>query len=307
MNATNIDTSAFIYTSPKACGPAKVINLYNRHSNASLELALPEMLTWGAQEGMDNDKNPNGKFTMSLQFPSADFSNPEMESTLESFKSLIDKVKADAKTHSKDWFGKECSADVIDDKFNEMLKYPKIKNDPNGTRDYNKMPTLTVKFPCWGEDKKWQSEIYDERGDPLYLKGWENDEEHGFVKPIDFVRKQDQVVTLLQCGGIWIVSGKVSITWNLKQALVKDKDTPDVGICHLPVTGGKRARDESNSISATVVDDSDDEQENANVDADVETEEPEEVVMPEENDTHEEETVKEEEPAGKKKRVNKKK
>ena len=97
IDGTNIDTSVFSYSAPKA-NPSggKVVNLYNKHFKESLTLSTPLMLTWGAQEGMDQAKNPTGKFTMSLQFPSRDYSNADAEALLNSMRVLEAKIKSDA-------------------------------------------------------------------------------------------------------------------------------------------------------------------------------------------------------------------
>ena len=79
IDGTNIDTSVFSFSDPKP-NPAggKVVNLYNKNFKQSLTISTPLMLTWGAQEGQDpTTKLPNGKWTMSLQFPSSDFTNQE--------------------------------------------------------------------------------------------------------------------------------------------------------------------------------------------------------------------------------------
>jgi hypothetical protein len=148
VDGTNIDTSVFSYSAPKA-NPSggKVVNLYNKHFRESLTISTPLMLTWGAQEGMDQAKNPTGKFTMSLQFPSKDYSNEDAEAFLRSIRALEAKVKADAITYSKEWFGKEIkSMDVMEEKFNVMLRHPKVEKG-SAEMDINKPPTLTVKIP----------------------------------------------------------------------------------------------------------------------------------------------------------------
>jgi hypothetical protein len=68
LDGTNIDTSVFSYSAPKA-NPAggKVVNLYNKFAKESLTFSTPLILTWGAQEGKDQQGNLTGKWTMSLQ------------------------------------------------------------------------------------------------------------------------------------------------------------------------------------------------------------------------------------------------
>ena len=71
------------------------------------------------EESKDQSGNPLGKYTMSLQFPSSEYPNADGEACLDSIKKLEAKVKADAMTYSKDWFGKTITnAEVMDEKFN---------------------------------------------------------------------------------------------------------------------------------------------------------------------------------------------
>jgi len=266
IDGTNIDTSVFSYSAPKA-NPAggKVVNLYNKHFRESVTLSTPLMLTWGAQEGLDQAKNPTGKYTMSLQFPNAEYTNPDAEAFLSSMRAVEAKIKADAITYSREWFGKDIkSADVMDEKFNDMLKHPK-KEKNSAVLDYNKPPTLAVKVPCW--KGVWQSEIYDEEGNPLFIKS----KSVPGVSPLDFLKPKIHVICLIQCGGLWFVNGKVSITWNLKQAIVQKPKTSSIveGTCFLkpkPTEVEKLKtlpppEDDIDPDGAIIVDDSDDEHE----------------------------------------------
>ena len=267
IDGTNIDTTVFSYSAPKA-NPSggKVVNLYNKHFKESLTLSTPLMLTWGAQEGQDQAKNPTGKFTMSLQFPSSDYSNADAEAFLKSMRALESKIKSDALTYSKEWFGKEIkSADVMEEKFNVMLRHPK-KEKGSIEPDLNKPPTLTVKVPCW--KGVWQSEIYDEEGTPLFLKG----KSPAHVTPLDFLKPKTHVICLIQCGGLWFVNGKVSVTWNLKQAIVQKPKTSSIveGTCFLRPKAADVEQlralpppeddiDPDGAVASTIVEDSDEE------------------------------------------------
>ena len=267
IDGTNIDTNVFSYSAPKA-NPSggKVVNLYNKNFKESLTLSIPLMLTWGAQEGKDSAGNSTGKYTLSLQFPSKEYSNADADMCLSSMRALESKIKADALNYSKDWFGKTISSpDVMEEKFNPMIKHPK-KEKGSAEFDYNKAPTLSVKIPCW--KGVWQSEIYDEDGEPLFLKSMTNTH----VTPLDFLKPKTHVICLIQCGGLWFVNGKVSITWNLKQAVVQKPKTSSIveGTCFLKPKPAEKEKlkslpppendiDPDGPISAVIVDDSDDE------------------------------------------------
>ena len=109
VDGTNIDVNVFAYSAPKAHpSGGKVVNLSNKNFRESLTLSTPLMLTWGAQEGQEQGTGkPTGKYTMSLQFPSSEYSNPDAEAFLKSMRNLEAKVKADALTFSKEWFGRK--------------------------------------------------------------------------------------------------------------------------------------------------------------------------------------------------------
>ena len=268
IDGTNIDVNVLSYSAPKA-NPSggKVVNLYNKHLKESLTISTPLILTWGAQEGMDQQKNPTGKYTMSLQFPNAEYPNADCDAFLDSLRKLESKIKSDALTYSKEWFGKTItSSDVMDEKFNIMLRHPK-KEKGSAELDYNKPPTLTVKIPCW--KGVWQSEIYDEEGEPLFIKG--KSAQH--LSPLDFLKPKTHVICLIQCGGLWFVNGKVSITWNLKQAIVQKPKSSYIteGTCFLRIKPAEKELLKTlpppeddidpDGITSTIVDDSDDERE----------------------------------------------
>jgi hypothetical protein len=226
IDGTNIDLSVFSYSAPKA-NPSggKVVNMYNKHAKEYLTIAAPLMGAWGAQEGKTDKGDPNGKYTLSLQFSKGEYATPETNQFLEQLKLLENKVKEDAIVYSREWFGKEIkNMEVMEEKFNSMLKYPKIKGSEE--KNYEAPPSLTLKLPCWKD--VWQTSVFDEDYNPLYVKG---KSEPG-VSPLDFLtntgKSPIQVITLIQSGGIWIANGKASITWNLKQVIVRKPKTSSI-------------------------------------------------------------------------------
>lgn len=227
IDGTNINTSLFSYSAPKAhSSGGKVVNLYNKNTRESLLISTPLMLTWGAQESKDQQGNTLGKWTMGLQFPSSEYPNADGEAFLHSMRALEAKVKADAMTYSKEWFGKVISSpEVMDEKFNVLLRHPKIKGSIEP--DLSKAPTMTIKIPCWSGI--WKSQIFDEDGEPLYINGKTNTH----LNPLEFIKSKTQVICLIECGGLWFVNGKVSITWNLKQAIVQKPKVSMEGQCFL--------------------------------------------------------------------------
>jgi hypothetical protein len=281
IDGTNIDLSVFSYSAPKP-NPAggKVVNLYNKHAKESLTIAVPLMGSWGAQEskevvGKGADGKPitkgTGKYTMSLQFAKGQYTTPDADKFLEQMKLVEQKIKQDAMTYSKEWFGKEIkSMDVMDEKISPMLKYPKIKGTEE--RNLEEPPSLTVKLPCWKD--VWQTSVFDEDYNQLYVKG----KTDAGVTPLDFLvntsKAPIQVIALIQCGGLWFVGSpaKVSVTWNLKQVIVRKPKTSSISddTCFLTVRPADRevlkslpeteVEQNDHSVSA-LVEDSDGEEE----------------------------------------------
>jgi hypothetical protein len=279
--------SLLSFTAPKA-NPSggKVVNMFDSRFKESVTISTPLILSWGAQEGKEQGTDKlTGKWTMSLQFPSEEYKTPEEVLFLESMKQLETYVKEAAMANSKLWFGKEIkSMEIIEEKFNPMVKYPKI-SPGSAEFNYSKPPTLTVKIPKWKSG--WKSEIYDEDGEPVYIPESLTNEHVKELKtqpelneaisllneghsPIEYLPKQTKVICLLQCGGLWFVNGKISITWNLQQAVVKKPKQNTKGICFIKPKPTERealkimahpesAQDEEYTVSTTLVDDSDDE------------------------------------------------
>jgi len=282
VDGTNIDFSIMSYSAPKPNPTGgKVVNLYNKHAKESLTLSVPLMGSWGAQEvkeviGKDATGKAitkgTGKYTMALQFAKGQYATPEADKFLEQMIQLENKIKQDAMTYSKDWFGKEIkSMDVMDEKFTPMLKYPKIKNSEE--RDYTQSPQLSIKLPCW--KGVWQTSVFDEDYNALYIKGKTDSE----LTPLDFLicpsKAPIQVICLIQCAGLWFVGSpaKVSITWNLKQVIVRKPRMSSISddTCFLTVkpsdkellqsTPETELEQNDNTLGGTLVEDSDGEEE----------------------------------------------
>jgi hypothetical protein len=86
------------------------------------------------------------------------------------------------------------------------------------------------------------------------------------------LKPKTHVICLIQCGGLWFVNGKVSVTWNLKQAIVQKPKTSSIveGTCFLKPKASDVQRlktlpppeddiDPDGAVASTIVDDSDEE------------------------------------------------
>jgi hypothetical protein len=264
IDGTEFNAQNTRYSQPKVNSQGgKSVNILNSQTKSGLRLSTPVMLTWGASDFVDEKTGKgNGKFEMSLQFPSEEYKNPETDAFLKNMIELETKIKADALTNSKDWFGKvHKNAEVVEALWTPMLKYS--KNKSTGEPDMTKSPTLRIKLPTW--EGVWKSEIYDEDGNALFP-----DIQRPNVTPVDFIQKGGQLSALIQCGGIWFANGKFGITWKLIQAVVQKPKETLSGKCFIKLKASEKARLQSapappaetlvDEFDATEVADSDDEE-----------------------------------------------
>jgi hypothetical protein len=279
-----IPSEHLMYTKPRvnAVG-GKSVGIINKTTRKSLMVQVPLMMTWGVN--VYGEEEAKKSYSLSLQFPRDEFSNDKVRGFLNMVKEMEDKIKTDAVTHCKDWFGKNMSQEVINAFFNPMLKYPKDKE--TGEADLERDPTLKVKLASWEGEFKF--ELYDVNNQLLIP----NEDGAG---PDAFINKGSQIATILQCGGIWFANGSFGVTWKLYQGVVKPSETLERGTCHIQIEGMSQAPSEK---SQPQIESSD----NTMVESDEEEEQPveEEVEQP----VEEEQPPVEEKP--KKKRVVKKK
>lgn len=223
------DTSMSRYMQPKVNDRGgKAINIISTQSNRSLHLSTPLMMTWGISDFVDEKTGESdGKFSMSLNFPNADYSNAPAEEFLTKMKNFDKQIIDDAVKNSEAWFGEELSREIIQHAYSSSVKYSNIK----GTKkpDLTKPPSIRAKVPCY--NGKWGVEIYDTRSNRIFPCDNEN------MTPIDFIPKKSNVAAIIQCGGLWAVAGKWGITWKLVQCVVKPQEVVSVfGKCHIQLS-----------------------------------------------------------------------
>lgn len=262
IDGTQLNLSNIMYTSPKATDQgAKSVNILNKPTKSILRVLTPLMLTWGAGEFVNKEGVGDGKFSLGLQFPNQEYTNPDVEAFLKNIKALEDKIKADALVYSKEWFGKvHKSAEVVDALWTPMLKYSKDK--VTGDYDYSKQPTLRLKIPVW--ENKWNIEIYDEDDNKLYPN------QNSISTPLDYLKKGSNIACLIQFAGIWFVNGKFSASWKLVQAKVQKPRETIQGRCFIKLNKNDSEKlkqpqepveEVDNSEAAVIVEDSDEEEE----------------------------------------------
>ena len=201
----------------------KNIGVLNAHTKKSFHMSTPLMLTWGLNENEPFDGKSGPKtYDFTLQFPNQEYSSEATSKFLENFKAFEQYIKDAAVENSRDWLGKaKMTPEVVDALWSPMVKYP--KDQETGEFDFSRQPQVRVKVPFW--DGQFNVEIYDPEQKLLFPN------ENG-LELKDLITKGSQMATVLQCGGVWVASGKFGVTWRLFQAVVKPKESLK-GKCHI--------------------------------------------------------------------------
>lgn len=235
----------------------KSVNVINPATQQTLNLSTPLVLTWGAQEFVD-DSTGKKTYDMALQFPKEEYATPATRLFLQNMQAMEDKIKADAVANSKEWFNKQkMSPEVVDALFHPMLRYPR---DPGtGEPDTSRPPTLKVKLNYW-DGAFDNTEIYDMDQKLLFGNGV-HEPGRG---PLELIPKATNVAVVMRCGGLWFANGKFGCTWRLVQAVVKPRPTL-AGRCHIQLGEEERQvlsaqEDDSETANSVGVEDSDEDE-----------------------------------------------
>lgn len=261
IDGTTFDLSRITYLNVKTSKMGgKTIGMIDRETKKPIYISTPLLYGWGMQKVVIKDKNGEiqpqtgpDKYSFAIQCPT-EAENPDGFAFFEKIKEFEQKILQDAFNHSTEWFGKpHKSIDATEALLNRMLYYPK--------GDATRAPTFKVTVPVW--ENACKSEIYDMDGIKLFPANGVNDPE----SMLAHIPRGD-ILTILQCGGIYIINGKFGVTWKLTQAVVsKPKETVVTGICHINIKRQDREKlatapvpnsDESEDVGSCHVDFADD-------------------------------------------------
>lgn len=249
LNNNDWETSSIRYMQPKLNDRGgKSINIISTQTNRSLHISTPLMMTWGISDYVDEKTGESdGKFSMSLVFPSEDYKTQATTLFLDKLKAFENQILDDAVKYSDAWFGEDLSREVVKHNFFPFLKYAKDKLTKK--IDPTKSPSIRARVPNY--NNKWGVEVYDTSSNLLFPCDNEN------MTPMDFVPKKSQVATVLQCGGLWFGGKGWGVTWKVNQCVVKPQEVISVyGKCHIQLT-----TDEIKSMDTTPqTNDTDDEE-----------------------------------------------
>jgi hypothetical protein len=246
LSGANFNPSSDIkYSKPKVdARGSKSIGILNSGSNGATYISTPLMLTWGVNEYVD-EKSGKVSYDLALQFPNEEYAKEDTTNFMNNMIEFENRIKADAITNAKEWFGKtKMSEDAIDALWTPMLKYPKDKN--SGESDTTRSPTLKVKIPYW--EGEWKTELYDVNQRAIFP-----DPDNSTITPKDLIAKGAHVAVVVLCGGIWFANGKFGVTWKLFQGVVKPKASLK-GTCHIQLS----VEDKDRMVKQQLLDDDED-------------------------------------------------
>ena len=243
LSIDNWNPKANKYMPPKLNDKGgKSINVISTQSNRSIHLIMPLMKTWGISDFIDDKGEPDGKFSMDLNFPLDDFVTPETNEALTKLKEFEENLLNDAVTNSEAWFGKKQSREIVEYSYFPFLKYK--KNKDTKVIDYSRPPSLKPKVPKYGND--WKIEIYDTNLNLLFPSP-------NFETPIELVPKSSNVASVIACGGIWVGGKGWGLTWKVIQLVVKPQIMESVfGKCHIPISSNMIQEQEKKSSSSDI-------------------------------------------------------
>jgi hypothetical protein len=208
----------------------KSINVISKKTNRALSISTPLMMTWGISDYVDDKDGPNGKFSMAINFPSTEYSTPQLDSFLDKVKEFENQLLDDAVKNSELWFGETMSREVVKHMFFPVLKYPKTMDKDKKKFDYTKSPSIRAKVPNYGG--KWGIEVYDTNSNILFPN------DNSQLTPIDFIPKRSNVASVLSISQIWIGGKGWGCTVKVVQCIVKPTDmvSSEQGKCQIQLS-----------------------------------------------------------------------
>lgn len=206
----------------------KSVNIISNQTNRGLHISLPFLNTWGVSDFVDEKTGESdGKYSLSLSFPSEDYATPATRDALAKLKDFENFILDSAVKNSEVWWGESMSREVAKHTFFPFIKYSRNKDTKK--IDLTKPPTIRAKVPFY--DGTWKTEIYNIKSQIIYPAD-DN------TTPMDHIPSRSNVACVLQCGGIWIGGKGWGLTWKLFQCVVKNNHPQYSlkGVCsvHIP-------------------------------------------------------------------------
>lgn len=234
IKSTQWDTHANRYMQPRSTERGlKSIAIISTQKNKKLHIQLPSMTCWGITDFTDQTTGESdGKFSIKLHFSGKEnYQSEESQKTLEKLKEFEQQVLRDAVTNSEAWFGKKQTREIVEFSYFPFLKPG--KNPETKQPDPEKGVYFRPKVNIY--NGKWDVEIFDPEGTPLFPS--ENESE----TPIDFVPSGSEVTCGIECKQIWVGAKGWGLSWALKQCVVIPKKTEsNSGRLQLDISEGEK-------------------------------------------------------------------
>ena len=218
IKSTQWDTRANRYMQPRSTERGlKSIAIISTQKNKKLHIQLPSMTCWGITDFTDpSTGESDGKFSIKLHFSGKEnYQSEESQKTLEKLREFEQQVLSDAVTNSEAWFGKKQTREIVEFSYFPFLKPG--KNPETKQPDPEKGIYFRPKVNIY--NGKWDVEIFDPEGTPLFPSEVESE------TPIDFVPSGSEVTCGIECKQIWVGAKGWGLSWALKQCVVIPKKT----------------------------------------------------------------------------------
>lgn len=185
-----------------------------------LRIQMPKMkIPFGISAFVQDRKDDNTPTEYSTD--NLEFSLGERENIIKKLEEIDNLVFNTALEKSIEYFNQKRTKDVLEAFFTRTVKYNK---DKEGNIINNYPPRIKTKL-YKGEQGKYSVDVFDSNKQKVKMDIYNYDT----VLP-----RGCDAVCLLECAGIWVVSGKFGVTWRPKQMLVYKADNSLDGFAFIP-------------------------------------------------------------------------
>lgn len=218
--------------------------IVNSKTSRSLFIQTPMMLTWGVNEIRDKDTQELQGYSLSLQFPrdEDDNNDDEMKAFFDSMVDFDKVVCEEAKKNSQKWCKKKTLSDDLLDAYydSRVVRYSRFPDGHPQAGDVNseRKPTIRIKLPFY--NKEFNTEIYNVDMKRLFPRNPQG------KTPPEIIGKGDNVIAIMQCGGIWFAGTRFGVTWKLHQVILQKKENLR-GRCFIQLSDKQRDAMASNA------------------------------------------------------------
>lgn len=236
---------------PNRNGNGQSAGIVNVKTSRALFIQTPMMLTWGVNEIRDKDTKKLQGYSLSLQFPrdTDENNDDEMKAFFDAMVEFDEVICEEAKKNSRKWCGKsKLTTEALEIAYSSrVVKYPRYPDDHEQAGEIipDRKPTIRIKLPFYNEE--FNTEIYDVSMKRLFPRNLEG------LTPPDIIGKGDNVIVIMQCGGVWFAGAQFGVTWKLHQVILQKKENLR-GRCFIQLSDKQR-----DAMASEAVNDEDDE------------------------------------------------